>query len=427
MTDSENIQALLQGNAQPLIVAANAAIEAIGDQIAPSEVAYFEPRMRDPRGHFAVLAGHYAQHVGDRAINVFHHRDWSGERPPHWHGMFPAVDHLVGAGAPVSEPVLAAFTEYTQHVISRCLAHSEAQIAVFPTARFLTLPGIARAVSKAPGVRGIIIGVMETEPVPDCDDHDLIAGAFRQSAETLKNTGKPLLLVAESTAIAQWLLAQGFSNDQLVVAPYPAAARFIDGGRISATRSAKPRFGALGATRPVHNPDLLARYLLEADLEGADWLVRLDLPSAANPLGMSPESLREALLQRGIELLPAHLDQGHYDRVISSLDVMLLPYGERYQTIGSGIFLECLCAGVTPLVPEGSTMAELLGELGGAVPVLKSMTPAGIATAVEACGADIETLRHKALARRDAWMAHPHGPVSWASRLDTFLAALNRS
>ena len=42
--------------------------------------------------------------------------------------------------------------------------------------------------------------------------------------------------------------------------------------------------------------------------------------------------------------------------LLQDADVMLLPYGERYETIGSGIFLECVCAGVIPLVPAASTM-----------------------------------------------------------------------
>ena len=45
------------------------------------------------------------------------------------------------------------------------------------------------------------------------------------------------------------------------------------------------------------------------------------------------------LAERGIRLLPLTTDRAGYDAALADLDVMVLPYGERYRTIGSGIFL----------------------------------------------------------------------------------------
>ena len=183
-----------------------------------------------------------------------------------------------------------------------------------------------------------------------------------------------------------------------------------------------PRFAALGASRPVHNPGLLAEYLLSAERAPGAWTVRLNAALAGRHLDRSPGELAQALRQAGVTLLPGHLDLRTYDETLQGADVMLLPYGERYETIGSGIFLECVCAGVLPLVPAASTMRALYEALGGAAPAIDAMTPAGIARAVDACAGDLPGLRDNALRVRDAWLDHPHGPRHWERRVAELLA-----
>ncbi|MEM1088755.1 MAG: hypothetical protein AAGI67_00115 [Pseudomonadota bacterium] len=404
------LRQLLDGDALAL---ADAAVGSLDSGIEPAAVALFEPRMQGPHGHFPLLADAYSRVCADHglAMNVFHHQQWQSARPQRWHGVFPVVDHLVGADAPVDQQILAAFSELLGNVVGACVKRSEAKVAVFPTARFLTLPGITSAIAGTLELRGAVIGVMETTPVPDCEDEHLISVSFRSSAQELAESGKNVLLLAESAAIADWLLAQGFESAEIRVAPYPAAARF-DASK-SPPPDNRPRLGALGATRPVHRPESLAGYLLEADLSGVDWSVRIDSAHAARPLGMAPEQLESALRSRGVTLLSGHLAQTDYDATLAGLDVMLLPYGERYQTIGSGIFLECVCAGVIPLVPADSTMRALYEDLGGRAPAIDMDAPDGIPLSVDACLAELPRLRRNADEVRSAWLAHEHGPAAW--------------
>ncbi|MEM7708748.1 MAG: hypothetical protein AAF358_24540 [Pseudomonadota bacterium] len=405
------LRQLLDGDATAL---ADAAVASLDSGIEPAAVALFEPRMQGPHGHFPLLADAYSRICTDHglAMNVFHHQQWQSARPQRWHGVFPVVDHLVGAAAPVDQKILAAFSELLGNIVSTCVKRSEAQVAIFPTARFLTLPGITSAIAGAPELRGAVIGVMETTPVPDCEDENLIRESFRSSTQVLAESGKKVLLLAESAAIADWLLAQAFESTEIRVAPYPAAARF-DASKSPPSPDNRPRLGALGATRPVHQPESLAGYLLEADISGVDWCVRLDSAHAAQPLGRAPEQLESTLRSRGVTLLSGHLAQSDYDATLAGLDVMLLPYGERYQTIGSGIFLECVCAGVIPLVPAGSTMRALYEDLGGRAPAIDMDAPDGIPRSVDACLAQLPRLRANADEVRSAWLAHEHGPAAW--------------
>lgn len=416
------IHRLFEGDPRALVDAADASLEALEARIEPAAVACFEPRMRGLQGHFPLLVDAYDRLCTNAglAMNVFHHRDWHAARPNRWHGAFPLVDHLVGAGRPVDHFVLDAYTEMTREIVAGCAAHSGAKVALFPTARYLTLPGIAGAVRETAGLRAVVVGVMETAPVPDCDDIELVTEAFRGAATLLADIGKDVLLVAESAALADALVGYGFDAGQVQIAPYPAAARFDTPGE-TLRAGAPARIGALGATRPVHQPERLAAYLLEAGLKNTDWRVRLDPTHAAVPLGMTPDDLEAALRERGVTLMPRQLSQHEYDATLAALDVMLLPYGERYRTIGSGIFLECVCAGVVPLVPARSTMRALYERLGGAAPAIAGSSPADLAAAVDACLSGLPALRTNALAVRQAWLAHEHGPAAWRRRVGALI------
>lgn len=422
MDEAAAIASLLRGDAQSLVDEAAAALQASDKRRTRAQVAYFEPRMRDQQGHFAMLADAYAGRCSHAGIgmNVYHHQSWNHHQETHWHGVFPVSDHLIGSAFGATPAILQSFTHYIHDVVEACAVRSEARLGIFPTARYLTLPGIAQAVSNVGGIRGAIIGVMETMPVPDCENAEVVISAFKDAARTLKRSGKPVLLIAESEAIGEWLKCQGFDHDQLMTAPYPAAARFLNGPP-QEDRDKRLRLGALGATRPVHNPGLLAKFLLSADLEDCRWTVRLNLELAASQLGMASESLGDALHGRGIELLPMYLAREAYDQALRSVDVMLLSYGDRYQLIGSGIFLECLCAGVIPLVPEGSVMRRLYRELGGTAPALHAASVEEIANAVQLVSRQIEPLRSNAQAVRENWLIQPGGPRNWKRRVDAFI------
>ena len=424
MATSDDLRTLLaSGDAHALIQAARHGAGPAGQAPTAADLALFEPRLSDRQGHFAILADQYlalASRYGLRGA-VFHHQDWSGESPEGWHGLFPVPDHLVGAGLRVTPGLIEAYSTYFYRVLEDSLQATGASVAVFPTARFLTLPAIARVIGDLPALRGAVIGVMETWPVPDCDDPELVQQAFREAARHLDQGGKRVQIFAESEAIARELLSLGFPSESVLAAPYPAAAR-LAGNTGSRSPADVPRFAALGASRPVHNPGLLAEYLLSAERAPGAWTVRLNAALAGRHLDRSPGELAQALRQAGVTLLPGHLDLRTYDETLQGADVMLLPYGERYETIGSGIFLECVCAGVLPLVPAASTMRALYEALGGAAPAIDAMTPAGIARAVDACAGDLPGLRDNALRVRDAWLDHPHGPRHWERRVAELLA-----
>lgn len=428
MASPDDLRTLLaEGDAESLIRAAAAGETTGGRSAIKADLALFEPRLSDRQGHFALLADAYldlARREGLRGA-VFHHRAWSGESPEGWHGLFPIPDHLVGANLSVTPAVIETYATYFHRVLRDSLAATGASVAVFPTARFLTLPVITRVIDESPSVRGAVIGIMETWPVPDCDDEALVSESLREAARRLGRSAKRVLIFAESDTLARELASLGFPSDAVRTAPYPAAARLADHTR-KRSPAELPRFAALGASRPVHNPGLLAEYLLSDQRAPGKWTVRLNAALAGQHLDRPPGELEQTLRQAGLNVLPRLLELSAYDEALQGSDVMLLPYGSRYRTLGSGIFLECLCAGVIPLVPADSTMRALYETLGGEAPAIEATTPAGIATAVDACVAQLPSLKGNALAVRDAWLRHPQGPESWERQVAALLEAAGR-
>jgi len=387
---------------------------------APADIALMEPRMQHG-GHFGRLAIAYQELFSTLGLEtiVLHRRGWDGGRRPGWRGVFPIPDHPAGLGKVTTARQLEDFGHYFEQVFHACLQRSEAGLAVFPTVRYLTILAAVRAVARTPGAAGGILGVMETGQVPDCDDPELVAEAFREAARAARESRKSFQVFAESDTIRDFLLQCGFDAERVAVNPYPAAHRF-EQAKPGAGSEGQRDFGCLGGTREVHNPGLLAAYLLSPSRQPLPWTVRLNLELAAAALGMESGELRRALRAVHVTLLDGHLEDASYDRALQSLAAMLLPYGDRYRTIGSGIFLESLCAGIPPLVPAASTMRRLYLQLGGYAPAVDVMTVEGIDRAVESCHRNLGALRDNAQRVRAAWLEHEQGPLSWSRRVRSF-------
>ena len=62
--------------------------------------------------------------------------------------------------------------------------------------------------------------------------------------------------------------------------------------------------------------------------------------------------------------IPESISGDHYGKLLSSVDLMLLPYNpQNYWDGTSGIFTESMCAGCLPVVTQGTWMADQLARL----------------------------------------------------------------
>lgn len=377
--------------------------------------------MQHDGGHFPRQVAAYTSVFSglDLKTNIFHHCNWSGSSHKNWFGVFAIPDHAIGVGKVNHAQQLEAVSSYFEDCFTHCIDRSHASLALFPTLRFLTVDAAVAAVESSVRLSGAILGVMETTPVPDSDNEDLVRSAFCRAAERIQNSEKAYLLTAESMPIRAFLVECGFPVNSIVVHPYPAAHRFKQKPP-TPQLCRNPECGALGGLRQVQNPELAVEYLVSHKQANVGWTLRADLSLVESQLGIPASNLREVLQANHVRLFEGHLDQHDYDQILRKLDVLVLPYGKRYQTLGSGMFLEALCAGIVPLVPAQSTMRALYLELGGDAPAIDILSVVGIDKAVNACLSRLPELHRNAGKVREAWLRHSSGPVAWRDHIAKF-------
>jgi hypothetical protein len=365
-------------------------------------------------GHFARQVLAYTSEFSGLGLNVgvFHNRNWDEPPRENWAGYFQIPDHVAGVGKVNDEAQLQSFSEYFERCFAQCIDRNNASLAVFPTIRFLTIRSAVAAVENSAKTKGAILGIMETAPVPDSDNDSLVRSAFEHAAKNIRQSHKEYLIVAESAPIRGFLAESGFPEDLIHTHPYPAANRFKSKPVLMRPRRS-PRFTALGGLRQIQNPHTMAQYLMTNESDDVDWTFRLNFGLLESLLGIKEAGIKNALYRENVRLIDGELESKQYDQILKNSDALVLPYGERYQTIGSGVFLEALCAGVIPLVPAQSTMRQLYLELGGMAPAIKEISVSGIANAVSDCHANFSALRKNARELRQRWLNHKNGPLAW--------------
>ena len=84
--------------------------------------------------------------------------------------------------------------------------------------------------------------------------------------------------------------------------------------------------------------------------------------------------------------------QDEYYRAFAGLDVVLLPYSDRYRSSSSGIIIEAIELNVLPVVPRGSTMEEIALAAGAPYLSIDEVTPEAIFAALKQYFIDAEDL-----------------------------------
>ena len=111
-----------------------------------------------------------------------------------------------------------------------------------------------------------------------------------------------------------------------------------------------------------------------------------------------------------ITILRNAADEGKYNELLLSADLILLPYQvDRYISRTSGVLAEAICAGVPAIVPQGTWLADQVRRHGSGV-IYHSLDPEGPARAAAEAFESLETLRTRAEDRRTAY-AHFHRPA----------------
>lgn len=125
----------------------------------------------------------------------------------------------------------------------------------------------------------------------------------------------------------------------------------------------KIRVGMMGATREDKGYGVLPDLVSFADDSNfpVEWRLQFDKVQARE---FRDKPFMQADINRleqnpNVTIRSSFPTQDEYYRAFAGLDVVLLPYSDRYRSSSSGIIIEAIELNVLPVVPRGSTMEQI--------------------------------------------------------------------
>ena len=389
---------------------------------------FFDPSMSSSSGHqfpVALVYRELASELGCQ-LKVLHSYSTSLAPFAELRGFFLVPHHTLTFRSIQTACELKNVNEYFEREYSYALRQFDSAFCVFATARYVNIVGAVNAVAAHPRARQLplIFTVFEADDAPDCSDRELISSAFTQAASILQERYIPYKIIVETKYIRNYLLDCGFRSDSVGIYEYVAAYHVTDGvARYGSTRG-RIRVGFLGGSRPVKNPEMIARLIVEQEPSSEiKWCVQFDLDYIGRKLGQAVvEKLLELREMDVIELYVGKLDERAYNNLFCSLDIVVMPYATRYQNIGSGIICQAVYAEVIPVIPKRSSMYEFYLSLGGEAPSFDSLSDAALWGAIREAVRRLVELKKSAKRVRAGIDSHPGSVIQWRRDMIAWLS-----
>lgn len=191
-------------------------------------------------------------------------------------------------------------------------------------------------------------------PKPASNNFYYLTDTEELRVEYEENSGMELAVMPVVANTASTILGpKQSSNSGVLTLTYLGSAR-VDKG-FQHLPSIIESVNMLDIGRPI-------RFCIQASIPGVDYL--------EGPCEEALTRLRDLQVNSGmeIELHFEHLPDDVYVKLLSTSDLLLLPYsGPTYQVQSSGILVEAMSFGVPCIVPAGTWMEKQLGITGGGV------------------------------------------------------------
>lgn len=284
---------------------------------------------------------------------------------------------------------------------ARTLPKDCPRLTIVHTARHTFIEGFCRylALAKHTKPASVLIGVIETEAIAvDHPHHEEIKAIYYRSFALLKTLPHlRLMVVVETDSVAEYLDAIIGSWVDIKVLPFVGG--YIDEiPKVSQKpENSTPVIGFVGQTRAERGALIIpevARLTLENSKYSSCWKVQLNETTLTNQANSSLNSELAWLKESpGIEFVEQNLPLIEYHELLSSIDIMVMPYSDRYETTGSGINIESLKFGHIQVVPENSSMARIANGHGAGVVTFSNRSATEVSDAVMYALQDFAQLR----------------------------------
>lgn len=300
---------------------------------------------------------------------------------------------------------------------NRVLGDFDCPLLVVHTARHTFIDGLCRYIHDVHVKTGtpnvVVLGIVEAELTnADHPDRQIALDTYRQALQHLRRLPKlHLLLFAETPEVCDFLAHCVDHSVKVLQMPYVGG--FLDEWSATQTptidTAKTPVVGYAGQSRPERGALIIqqiANQVQQIASAPAQWSIQLDRDFIDRHLGEQGLADLDAFAaQPGIRVYGGDLPLADYQSMLADIDIMVMPYSERYRSTGSGIAIESLKLGQILVAPEDSTMARLARECNAAVVSFDRSEVDAVAAAVQEAIDRFAELAPRARAARATWAA----------------------
>ncbi len=291
---------------------------------------------------------------------------------------------------PMLHQSLTGLNKAFHHDLSQLKFARDVEFVFVHSMRATMIDGFSRWVAeifaKARGF--VVIGLIEVDHLIEADEIldgyvEVYRGALRRLAAN-RNIG--LLLYVETESGKRFIDDLRVPGVEVRVFPYLAASLCLDYRSMAPADPAAPIcLGTVGGTRTTRGSHLMPG-LIDATQDLADrcrWKVQLNMRTLAGITEEADLAHVETFCRRpNVNVIDRVLSAEDYFGLLNSIDVVVLPYQDRYAVSGSGVLYESIYMGKFLLVPRRTFMPGVLAELGHPHLVFDEATPACLEAAV---------------------------------------------
>lgn len=213
----------------------------------------------------------------------------------------------------------------------------------------------------------VIVGVIEVDYATEGDAvREACNAAYHQGIQLLRATpGIRFVLYAE-TSFASAILHEAIGGTEPVeVIPYLAAILVGQAAdAIPPFAGERVMIGLVGGSRRERGVDLFPELILAlSSRDDVRWILQLEREAARKIDPVFPAYLDWAVAQGLCEWHEGRLDTQTYQAALRRIDVVLMPYRNRYANSGSGVFYEAMQLKRYLVIPEATFMREVVENL----------------------------------------------------------------
>lgn len=290
-----------------------------------------------------------------------------------------------------------------------------AKVYIAPSVRHNIVLGLASWIKTELDQEGrcIAIGIIDNQLGTNSKIDREVRELYRQAFALLRQIRKSnLLIYCETAAQIEILNESGAKGLDLRLFPYfggSLALRFVNKINSEHRKDAKIRIGFVGTTRIERGahlvPDLVQKVNINLS-ERISWLLQLDLDKLKKIKGVSTKSLATLTDVENINLFDGALASRDYYSLLNKTDIVILPYLDRYEATGSGVFIEALSLGKVLVVPKKGWLAEAVSKCGGQPITFDAADVDNISNAIQFAITNFSHLQDMANNAARTWNSH---------------------